>query len=421
MDVVGFHLYNVVDQFAKYLLVIMQLLMFIYAIYYVFLAVRGLQRSKATPRLEPVKRFAIVVAAHNEEKVIGPLIENLNMLEYPKELYDVFVVADNCTDETAKICRGLGANVFERFNTVDRGKGYALEWLFDQIFALDKPYDGIVIFDADNLVKKDFLEVMNSKMSEGCQIVQGYLDTKNPYDTWVTNSFAISFWMVNRMLQLARHHLKLSGLLAGTGMCISYQLLKEMGWGAHSLSEDLEFSARALMRGVKTEWAHDAVVYDEKPLGFGQSCKQRKRWAQGHVDVSGNYLWPLLHKGFTEKKWCYFDTAIHLFQPHMIMIGTIVLLIDFFLGDAVSHTLMTDVLPPFFWQAVLLAMALFTIVSFTRDRIPLRAYLGLILYPVFMYTWIPILALGFAHKNRREWSHTEHSRSISYTDIVSDG
>lgn len=387
--------------------------------YYFILSLFGLFRKKEQKILMPEKSFALVVAAHNEEKVIGPLVENLLGMDYPRELFDVYVIADNCTDQTALIAKKSGANVHQRFNNVKRGKGYALEWMFNRLFKLDRGYDAVIIFDADNLVKENFLIEMNSKLCQGAKIVQGYLDSKNPYDTWVTRAFSITFWLSNRLLQLSRFNLGLSNVLGGTGMCISTDVLKEYGWGATSLTEDLEFSVKALMHGVKTTWAHDAVVYDEKALTFKQAWNQRKRWAQGQVDVAGRYLIPLIMKGIKERKFMYIDNAIHLFQPALVMIATF-----FTLTNIIP--MMQDSYPPLFssvmpwtgWQILSAIQFFYPVAALTLERIPWRAYVGLIYYPIFIYSWIPIVFLGFLHRKDKKWSHTEHVRSISYEEIA---
>ena len=171
----------------------------------------------------PVNRFAVTIAAHNEEQVIAQLVENLRNMDYPQELFDIYVVADNCSDKTAILARKAGAIVFQRYNDKKRGKGYALEWLFAKIASLKKDYDAVVIFDADNLVKKNFLLEMNNKLCDGEKIVQGYIDSKNPYDTWVTNTFSIAFWLMNRMIQLARFNLGISNVLAEQ-VCVYQQM-----------------------------------------------------------------------------------------------------------------------------------------------------------------------------------------------------
>ncbi len=163
---------------------------YIFTFYYFILSMFGLYRKKETKVLVPEKTFAIVVAAHNEEKVIEPLIDNLFQIDYPRELYDVFVVADNCTDKTALIARNAGASVHQRFNSIKRGKGFALEWMFHRLFKMERQYDAIVIFDADNLVKDNFLFEMNSKLCQGEKIVQCYLDSKSLY-TWLLRHFRL--------------------------------------------------------------------------------------------------------------------------------------------------------------------------------------------------------------------------------------
>lgn len=397
-----------------------QFIIIFFTFYYFVLSMFGLYRKQEIKILKPEKSFAIVVAAHNEETVIGPLLENLLLLDYPKNLFDIFVVADNCTDKTALIARNAGAIVHRRFNTEKRGKGYALEWMFHRLFKMERQYDAIAIFDADNLVKENFLFEMNSKLCQGHKIVQCYLDSKNPFDTWVTNTFSIAFWVTNRLLQLARYNTgRLSNLLGGTGMCISTDVLKQFGWGATSLTEDLEFTMKALSYGVKTTWSHDAVVYDEKPLTFMQSWYQRKRWAQGQVDVAGRYFFPLIIKGIRERKIMYIDAAIHLFQPALVMIATFFMLTNFIAILQNNYTpIFSLVMPWTGWQILSAIQYLYPVAALALDRLPWRAYVGLILYPLFIYSWIPIVFLGFLNRKDKQWSHTKHTRSISIEDVV---
>ena len=212
-----------------YVMIPTQIILSILAVYFFILGIAGLFQKKSPKIAEPRKVFAVIVPAHNEEMVIGPLVDNLITLDYPAGLFDVFVIADNCNDQTAKIAAGHGANVYERFDANQRGKGYALEWFFDILFQLPKKYDAVVILDADNLVEISFLKHMNSRLCSGDKIIQGYIDAKNPLDNWVTASFAMFFWVSNRMLQLARYNLGLCNYLGGTGMAISLDVLRKIG------------------------------------------------------------------------------------------------------------------------------------------------------------------------------------------------
>lgn len=409
----GSHLFNII-------MIPVQIIIIFFTFYYFVLAMFGLYRKREKKILTPEKSFALVVSAYNEEAVIGQLVDNLLKLDYPKELYDVFVVADNCTDKTALIAKNAGAIVHQRFNNEKRGKGYALEWLFYRIFKMERQYDAVIIFDADNLVNQSFLIEMNSKLCQGEKIIQCYLDSKNPFDTWVTNAFSITFWLSNRMLQLARCNTGiLSNILGGTGMCIDMSVLKKIGWGATSLTEDLEFTMKALTYGIKTTWAHDAVVYDEKPLTFMQSWRQRKRWAQGQIDCAGRYLIPLLIKSIREKKFMYFDAAVHLFQPALTLIATFFMFTNM-IGILQPHYthIFAFVMPWTGWQILSAIQYVYPIAVLALDRLPWRAYIGLILYPIFIYSWIPIVFLGFMNRKEKEWSHTKHTRSITYEDVV---
>ena len=149
-----------------------QIIVGIFTIYYTVIALFGMWHRKETNLAAPKSRFAIVIPAHNEAMVLGDLLDNLRILKYPKELYDVFVIADNCTDNTADIARAHGAHVFERENKELVGKGYAMDWVFPKIFALDKKYDAFCVFDSDNLVHLDFLAVMNNRLINRIQIKQ---------------------------------------------------------------------------------------------------------------------------------------------------------------------------------------------------------------------------------------------------------
>lgn len=400
-------------------------IVFVISMYYLCISFFGFYRKKEKESFEPKKSFALIVAAHNEELVIQDIIHSLKRLDYPKELYDIFVIADNCTDNTASKSRAEGALVYERSHKTKRGKGYALEWMFDKIFKLEKKYDGIVVFDADNLASRNFLREMNNKLCEGYKVVQGYLDSKNPYDTWITGTYSVAFWTSNRMFQLSRKNLGLSNQLGGTGFCIETEILKELGWGATCLTEDLEFTCKLVLNGHKVGWAHDAVVYDEKPLTLAQSWWQRKRWMQGYADVASRYFFKLLKKSIKEFNFAAIDCALYSIQPIVIVLLGLATILD-----ALSR--MTNI-PEFFSSltkpievstigVILLVISslqfLYTPVALLLDKkLNLRVLFFYLIFPVYTLTWIPIAVQGILDKNKKEWSHTQHTRSVNITDL----
>ncbi|MDX9871920.1 MAG: glycosyltransferase family 2 protein [Clostridia bacterium] len=397
-----------------------QFLLSFAALYFFILGMAGLVHFRSSGSHQPQKRFAVIVPAHNEEVVIGPLIENLLALDYPRELYNVFVIADNSTDSTAQTAREHGAIVYERFDDHQKGKGYALEWMFHKLYNLPEEYDAVVIFDADNLVDAQFLTHMNNRLCDGATIVQGYIDAKNPADTWVTASFAMAFWVANRMLQLARYNLGLSNYLGGTGMAISVDVLKKIGWGATSLTEDLEFSIKALLRGYKTTWAHEAVVYDEKPLTFQQAWHQRKRWALGHVEVFKTYSLEYIKQAILKKDIVLFDGIIMTIQPLLAVLMGLCTVLGLLNTQLPLYTPLFHLIwPPLLWELVSTLQLLYPFLVIWIDHLPKQVVKWTFLhYPLFVYSWIPIITLSLFAKTRVSWSHTVHTRSIKYADIV---
>ena len=402
-----------------YIMIPMQVIIIFFTVYYFILAFFGFWRRKKHGMSAPQKSFAVIVAAHNEEQVIVQLLENLFVLQYPKELYDVFVVADNCNDQTAKLARDAGAIVHERFNLEQRGKGYAMEWIFAKIFRLKRQYDAIIVFDADNLVHPNFLQEMNNHLCQGEQVIQGYLDAKNPHDTWVSGTFAMSFWLSNHITNSAKYNIGLSSVLGGTGMCISTEILRKFGWGATCLTEDAEFTMKVLLEGIPTTWAHDAIVYDEKPLTFMQSWRQRKRWAQGLFDVAGRYIPKLLIEGIKRRDVRILDGVLQLFQPYFLILSTTFVLLNYLHFVTPFYTnILFKIIPVEVWTLIAIGQYAFPIIVLLKIRASWKSWVYLLLYPLFIYSWIPITVMGFLHRNERVWSHTAHTRSLSYKEVL---
>lgn len=398
-----------------------------FVIYHLLFIPFGLARFRQRRVAPPKKTFAIIIPAHNEEAVIGRLIENLQAMDYPRYLYDIYVVADNCSDATAAEAAARGATVLVRSDRTRCGKGHALQFAFDHLFGgySYARYDAVVILDADNLISTSFLSAMNTRLCQGERLIQGYLDTKNPDDSWVSGSFAISYWVSNRFWCLARCRLGLAVPLGGTGMCIETSLLREVGWGTQTLTEDLEFAARALEHGVRATWAHEAPVYDEKPLSFLQSCRQRLRWVSGGIQVARLYAWRLLRLGLRRRSALLLEGALLLCRPFFVIVGMVPFMLLLLSGhaDRADISLLKEVVANARfsgWGALWLLQYALPLVSLVLDRLPLRPYRFLLLYPLFVLSWLPVTIAGFLLANRLGWWHTPHSRSIAYRDLCRD-
>lgn len=402
--------------------VLIQLFVIVIGLYHVLVGLFAfIGDNKPKVEIKKNHKFAMVVAAHNEEKVVSEIVDSLKLIDYDKENYDIFVIADNCTDKTAEIARQHGADVHERFTEGERGKGYALNWMFQRIFEMDKEYDAICVFDADNIVHKDFLKEMNVKFNQGFKAVQGYIDTKNPNDSWITASYAISFWCLNKVYQSARSNLGLSNQISGTGFAVSTDVIKEYGWSATCLAEDMEFTMQLVLNGISVGYAKQAVVYDEKPLTLSQSVKQRTRWMQGHADVASRFIPKLAKKATKEKDILAFDCIIYLLQPTlliMLLIVTMVSFIQLFYPPLGMWFLTNLAIPPALWTVVMLVQFFLTpFILWMEGKLTKKMIFYYIPYLVYTYTWLPIAVVGVIRKNNKEWFHTEHTRKIAVSEL----
>ena len=236
-------------------------------------------------------KFAVLIAARNEELVIGPLINSLLTQEYPSDLYDIWVVPNNCTDNTALAARNFGAEVLECTVPV-KSKGEVLRFAYNRLRG--RRYDAWLVFDADNVVDRSFLAEMNNARLAGAQAAQGYRDSKNPYDTAVSGCSSIYYWMMDRFHNGGKAGLGASAMIGGTGFMVTQTLLDKLGgWRTETISEDMEITVQALLAGERVAYAPKAITYDEQPLTWEQSFKQRRRWTSGTLQVAQRFL-PLL-------------------------------------------------------------------------------------------------------------------------------
>ena len=396
----------------------------IFWLYQVVVSLCSLVKLKDKPlKVKKDHRFMAIIPAHNEEAVVGNLIESLKNQTYDKDLYDIYVIADNCTDNTAKIAKEAGAIVYERFDETKKTKGYALNWFLQQKIAEDAPYDAFFVFDADNIVDKNFIKNMNKKLCQGEDVVQGYRDIKNPSDNWITAGYAIFYWQMHRFYHLARYNIGLSPLLNGTGFMVKFDVIKPQGWDTETLTEDIEFSLKRIIKGKKLGWATDAIVYDEQPTGFRQSWSQRSRWTVGHIQCIKRYTKELAIAAKENKKMINLDGLLYIVGSIPMFIITIALLLTNFImynsasittAELIKNLIMylvpTFVLPIF--------VGMFAMWLDGRKIKPMAK--GLLCYPLFLLTWICINFKCLFIRNT-SWEKINHVRSIKISDVSNNG
>lgn len=251
-------------------------------------AIIGFFTTRKFPPAKKQHKYAILIAARNEDKVIGHLLDSIHAQDYPSELITVFVVADNCNenDHTAEIASSMGAICYKRNDTKHRTKGFALQYL---VSCIDRDYgissfEGYFIFDADNLLKEDFVSRMNESFDAGEKIVTSYRNTKNFGDNWISASYGIHWLRTIRFEHRARSFFHLATRIQGTGFLFSHEIIKD-GWNYTGLTEDRAFCADAVANGYKISFNNQAEFFDEQPVDIKIAMRQRIRWAKGHLQA----------------------------------------------------------------------------------------------------------------------------------------
>ena len=405
----------------KYLYILQQALIWIVTIFWLYqIAVSfcSLIKLKEKKLIENKNhKFMAIIPAHNEEMVIKNLVQSLREQDYPKDLYDIYVIADNCTDATAEIAKENGAIVYKRFDPEHKTKGYALNWFLKQKIEENADYDAFCVFDADNVVDKNFIKNMNKKLCQGEEIVQGYRDIKNPTDSWISAGYAIFYWTMNRFYHLARYNLGLSPLINGTGFMVKFDIIKPNGWQTITLTEDIEFSLINISKGRRLGWATDAIVYDEQPVGFKQSWSQRSRWSVGHLQCMKHYTKDLAKGVKDHKTLMNFDGLLYMMGIPMMILTFLLLGINTALYASEQMTGIELIYQYGRYLVATFIIPIFTaVVVLLIDKRKVRPMVkGLLCYPLFMGSWI-LINIKCLIKPDTKWEKIEHVRNIEIKD-----
>ena len=394
-------------------------------IYQIVVGFFGFKKAKKDYKdHDPESRFLVLVPAHNEEKVIGDIIRNLDGMDYPKELYDFYIIADNCTDNTAAVARELGAKVIETCKESEdapTGKPIALKKALKAIGDYQNRYDLMMIFDADNLMDTNMFREVNSQYLDKGKpdFIQCYLGCKNKNGAvaWIDYS---GFTISNRFFQLAKQKLGLNCGIGGTGFAMSTAYLYERGgWTTRSLTEDFEIQVEATLEGRKILWNHNTRVYDEKPTSFRASLRQKTRWGQGRWYVTFHETGNLFRAFFGGKVsvWEFMSVFTHMYNGSMYALAAV---------QGLCTALLCLIDPGrklfnFSWSSIGLSAAILTygffFLFYYADRVDNKVRFSLKSLPVMIASYIlnvPICMISQIYGlircgDQHHWAKTEHA------------
>ena len=396
----------------------------------------GFVRRKMAPQQEAgtLHRFAALISARNEQSVIGELVASLKAQNYPAELLDIYVLADNCTDDTAGAAAAAGAIVYRRENKKLVGKGYALDELLKHIAADRGPdaYDAYFIFDADNIVDPNFVREMNKTYDRGYCVATCYRNSKNFSANWISASYSIWFLREARFLNAPRMLTGNSCAVSGTGFMVAGSIIRENGgWPFHLLTEDIQFTVDCAIKGRKIGYCDTAIVYDEQPTTFRQSWNQRLRWSKGFFQVDRHYLIPLLKGMFGRSRLrmsCY-DMFMTVAPCVFLTLGAAVLNLILLLlvctqPFIIARMISQETAHYLFWAVVngYLGMAAYGLLTVCCEWKRIRATAGeklryIAAFPIFMATYIPITLVALCRNV--QWTPITHYSSSQLTKPAS--
>ncbi len=414
-------------QFLQIMIFILQVFFFIPVGYLILLTFTAwiAKRDTSIVHKEPGARFIFLIPAHNEERLLPDLLASIRQLDYPATHYQVHVIADNCTDDTATIATSWGAQVHIRFNQEQIGKGYALEYGLQEIRSAGGEPDAYIIVDADSVVSPNFLKVMDHQVAAGAQVVQAYYGVREPGLSWNVSLRYAALTVLHFLRPQGRMVLGGSAGLKGNGMMFGREVLTQHPWPA-SVTEDIEYHMHLLLSGYTVRFAPDAAVWGEMPERFEQSQSQLDRWESGRMDMARKFV-PLLLKaglqalarGEIRRAYCFLDAVLeHLILPFSLLFGGACLLLCI---DA-AFLLAAWLFPAFPWRTGLLwssvwlglvlvvGQILYLLSGLKLAKAPLIVYRQLLFAPVFIVRKVSQYVKVLAGGKPDEWVKTARNQ-----------
>ncbi len=350
--------------------------------------------------------FAILIPAHNEEVILGNLLKSLSMLEYPKDRYTVYVVADNCTDRTTELAHEADSvRVYERFDQTKRGKGYALSWLLQQLEENQLIYDAYVVLDADSVVVPTFLQSMNKELAQGAQALQASNTVLNVSESPSTALRLIALTLMNHVRPLGRNGIGASSTLTGNGMCLSRSLLLRYPWRSFAIAEDYQYYLTLVQNGERVRYVPEAVALSQMPITFAQMRTQDVRWESVEPTQSNwRIALRMLTDGLRLRNFVCIEAVAELLVPPLSFLVSWCLL-------TIIISLLVSSLPELFFSFVLIGgLICYLGTALYLLHPPREVYKALFYAPGFIVwkLWVYFI-LSRSKKHTSEWVRTSRT------------
>jgi len=395
----------------RILLLIIEYTLFIYlllATFYILIySVAGLfYRQKQKDNVSKIRKFAVLIPGYKEDAVIVHVAKEATLQDYPKDRFEVIIIADTFKKETLDALRKIPVRVVEVVFEVSK-KSKALNKCMKVI---GDDYDVAFILDADNIMKKDVLTKINAAFDRGFIAVQGHRTAKNLNAAFAILD-ALSEEINNHIFRKGHRVLGISSALIGSGMGLDYALFKKIMATIDSVGEDKEVELKIIKKGYTIEYVHDAIIYDEKTQESGNFVNQRRRWIAAQLGYFKSNFWDGILSLITKGNYDYFDKVMQMIQPPRILLSGILFFLSLLYGfiHFLSYPWLQQYFAPgFYWWLGLFAGTTLALLF----AIPVRFYnkqtfLALLSLPKgFVLMFFSLLKVRGASK---QFLHTEHS------------
>ena len=399
----------------NYILGIISIFFTIYGLYYVITGIFAFAKPVKEKCIDnKIHKFAIIIAARNEEKVIGNLIDSLKKQNYDKDSYEINVIINNSNDKTYEVSKSLGVNAINCEIPV-KSKGEVLRYVFNKF--KKKKVDAYVIFDADNVVHPDFLMHMNNSLNSGFKVAQGFRDSKNYQDNWISGSYTLFYYIQNFFFNLSRKKLNASASINGTGFMVRKDFIENIDFNPVTLTEDVELTTVCAINNERVDFVQDAITYDEQPTSFKVSLIQRLRWSKGNLQCWKTYHRELIKSFHKYHNLSSIDMYFNNLAAIVQVISVFVVLFGF-IEKVVTTRIVFSVagIIGFLISYIGTVLVSLFVTVYNKKSITAMAS-SLILFTVFMLTWFPINIVSLFKKNI-DWKHIGHTKNVNIDDII---
>lgn len=365
-------------------------------------------------------KFAVLIPARDESKVIEGLIKSIKDQTFNINMNDVYVIVEDINDYTCDIVKKYGATTIVRKNLELKRKGYALDEAVKFILDSGKKYDAYFIFDADNVLDKDYFRNMNETFFNGYDIGIGYRNTKNGNDNVVAACSTLTFSMINTLGNLQKNKDSRNVTISGTGFYIKGSFIEKWkGYPFHTLTEDYELTLYSSLNEMTSFYNDKAMFYDEQPTSFKVSLDQRTRWIRGFLDARKIYVKKLYEAFKTNGKnsGSQFSNWIGV-KPYILIAIFLVLELFAKLVAGMYYLSVNQLLAyKFFGQflflificyMVLLIATMIIIIREKKIDLSMSSKIKAIFFnPIFLISYVYCAIMALTHKNL-DWKKINH-------------